>query len=72
MAFAVDEKEEVIQLKVDEIIQYLSSKGYSVSVGMASQNNPIDVDTLTKQAETRMYEAKKQHYETTGNGIRTR
>lgn len=72
VAFAVDEKEEVIQLKVDEIIQYLSSKGYSVSVGMASQNNPIDVDTLTKQAETRMYEAKKQHYETTGNGIRTR
>lgn len=66
VAFGKDETEEDIRKKVEKINHLLTEEGYHVSIGMCIQETPVEINSLIKQAEKRMYEAKKQYYEQIG------
>ncbi|MGN0632384.1 MAG: diguanylate cyclase domain-containing protein [Oscillospiraceae bacterium] len=70
VAFAIDEPTESIQKKLSDIDTYLLNKAYHISFGMSSQDIPIDIDSLLKDAETKMYEAKRSYYQQSGKDRR--
>ncbi len=73
VAFRTDcSHEELMNCKY-RLLDTLSKKGYSVSVGFAgsgkNENNVFDVEDITDQAEKIMYREKRKYY--TSNGIST-
>lgn len=63
VAFALDVSKSVVLERVEEFEKMLDHKGYSVSVGAAiQQQSELEMDSLTRLAEKRMYEAKEEYY----------
>lgn len=63
VAFALDVSQPVVLERVAEFEKMLDHKGYSVSVGAAiQQQSELEMDSLTRLAEKRMYEAKEEYY----------
>ncbi|MBP3476729.1 MAG: hypothetical protein J6K48_10500 [Lachnospiraceae bacterium] len=55
-------------MQPEKIDHLLTEEGYHVSIGMCLQETSVEINSLIKQAEKRMYEAKKQYYEQIGGG----
>ena len=63
VAFVQDEPETAVRAATDELIRALERKGCSAAIGVATQNaGSMDLDTLVRQAEQQMYQAKEEHY----------
>lgn len=63
VAFVQDEPETTVRAATDELIRALERKGCSAAIGVATQNaGSMDLDTLIRQAEQQMYQAKEEHY----------
>lgn len=63
VAFVQDEPETAVRAATDELIRALERKGCSAAIGVATQNaGSMDLDTLIRQAEQQMYQAKEEHY----------
>lgn len=73
VVLAIDEKEEVIQAKIDHIQMLVEAEAYHVSIGYAIGNaSEMDVSWLVSTAEKHMYEAKKLYYQQRGVDRRAR
>ncbi|MGN0631998.1 MAG: diguanylate cyclase domain-containing protein [Ruminococcus sp.] len=70
VAFAVDESQESVQEKISGIDKYLLKQDYHISVGLSSQDIPVDMESLIKSAEIHMYEEKSRYYQQTGKDRR--
>ena len=67
VVLAIDEKEEVIQAKIDHIQMLVEAEAYHVSIGYAIGNtSETDVSWLVSTAEKHMYEAKQLYYQQRG------
>lgn len=66
VVFARDEALEGIWNKLEEAQNYLKERGYHVSVGLCCRKQPVDMDSLVKEAETHMYAEKDRYYQETG------
>lgn len=67
VAFVVDEDPRKVREMMHQLEQNVEADGYSVAVGSASCSaGGIQMDALIKQAETRMYAAKDEHYRSRG------
>ena len=63
VAFVQDEPETAVRAATDELIRALERNGCSAAIGVATQNaGSVDLDTLIRQAEQQMYQAKEEHY----------
>lgn len=63
VAFVQDEPETAVRAAIDELIRALEQKGCSAAIGVVTQNaGSVDLDTLIRQAEQQMYQAKEEHY----------
>lgn len=63
VAFVQDEPETAVRAATDELIRALERKGCSAAIGVVTQNaGSMDLDTLIRQAEQQMYQAKEEHY----------
>lgn len=63
VAFVQDEPETAVRAATDELIRALERKGCSAAIGVVTQNaGSVDLDTLIRQAEQQMYQAKEEHY----------
>ena len=63
VAFVQDEPETAVRAAIDELIRALERKGCSAAIGVVTQNaGSVDLDTLIRQAEQQMYQAKEEHY----------
>ena len=63
VAFVQDEPETAVRAATDELIRELERKGCSAAIGVVTQNaGSMDLDTLIRQAEQQMYQAKEEHY----------
>ena len=72
VAVVTDEFEDVIKEKIIHVEDEMVPKGYHVAVGMAYGAIPIDMNKLTKCAETLMFDAKSRYYQSLGNDRRRR
>ena len=55
--------DEFVAFVQDEPIRALERKGCSAAIGVVTQNaGSVDLDTLIRQAEQQMYQAKEEHY----------
>lgn len=69
----MDETEEVVQRKIEQVEHLAEERSYHVSVGYDSADGPeTDVNELMNCAEKRMYEAKKMFYQQKGIDRRSR
>lgn len=67
VAFVFDESHEEVQRRIIRFMGKVEMEGYSVAVGTATHSaGGIDVDTLVKTAEKRMYLAKEKYYREAG------
>lgn len=67
VAFVVDEDARTVREKRQKLEQNIEAAGYSVAVGCATCSaGGIQLEALIKQAETRMYDAKGEHYRSRG------
>ena len=67
VAFVVDEDPRMVREKMRILEQNVEADGYSVAVGCATCSaGGIQLEALIKQAETRMYDAKSEHYRSRG------
>ena len=71
VVFARDEALESIRDKLEEARNYLTKRGYHVSVGLCRQEQPVDMDSLVKEAEVHMYAEKDRYYQETGAARRS-
>ena len=63
VAFVQDEPETAVRAAVNELVRALERKGCSAAIGVVTQNaGSVDLDTLIRQAEQQMYQAKEEHY----------
>lgn len=63
VAFVQDEPETAVRAAVDELVRALERNGCSAAIGVVTQNaGSVDLDTLIRQAEQQMYQAKEEHY----------
>lgn len=63
VAFVQDKPETAVRAATDELIRALERKGCSAAIGVVTQNaGSMDLDTLIRQAEQQMYQAKEEHY----------
>lgn len=73
VVLAIDEKEEVIQAKIDHMQMLVEEESYHVSIGYAIGNaSETDVSWLVNTAEKHMYEAKHLYYQQRGIDRRAR
>ena len=73
VVLAIDEKEEVIQAKIDHMQMLVEAEAYHVSIGYAIGNtSETDVSWLVSTAEKHMYEAKQLYYQQRGVDRRAR
>ena len=73
VVLATDEKEEVIQAKIDHVQMLVEEESYHVSIGYAIGNaSETDVSWLVSTAEKHMYEAKRLYYQQRGVDRRAR
>lgn len=70
LAFAVDQDEASIQVKINEIKTTLENQGYYLSVGLAWQQKVTSLKELVKESEQKMYQDKNEFYQK--NGIEPR
>ena len=69
VAFAVDMDIAVLEKKLSKIIYSVEKEEYHISIGYDRQTVPeIDMGLLLKNAEKKMYDAKRKFYEQSGNG----
>ena len=69
VAFAVDMDIAVLEKKLSKIIYSVEKEEYHISIGYDRQMVPeIDMNLLLKNAEKKMYDAKRKFYEQSGNG----
>lgn len=66
VVFARDEAWKGIRDKLEEAQNHLKERGYHVSVGLSCREQPIDMDSLVKEAEAHMYAEKDRYYQETG------
>ena len=67
VVLAIDEKEEVIQAKIDHMQMLIEEESYHVSIGYSIGNtSETDVSWLVSTAEKHMYEAKQLYYQQRG------
>ena len=65
VAFVVDKDPREVRQMIRTFVENVERHGYSVAVGTASCSaGGIQIESLIKQAETRMYDAKEEHYRT--------
>ena len=73
VVLAIDEKEEVIQAKIDHMQMLVEEESYHVSIGYAIGNaSETDVSWLVNTAEKHMYEEKHLYYQQRGIDRRAR
>ena len=73
VVLVTDEKEEVIQAKIDRVQVLVEEKSYHVSIGYSVGNtSETDISLLISSAEKRMYEAKQLFYQQRGIDRRAR
>ena len=73
VALVADDKEEVIQAKMNRVQILVEEKAYHVSMGYAVGNtSETDISLLISTAEKRMYEAKQLFYQQRGVDRRAR
>lgn len=61
--FALDQQYAAVRKKVSDMIFRIKEQGYSVAVGVATESaGGIEIGTLTRKAEKRMYLEKEEHY----------
>lgn len=67
VVLVTDEKEEVMQTKIDRVQVLVEKESYHVSIGYSIGNIPeTDISLLVSTAEKRMYEAKQLFYQQRG------
>ena len=67
VAFAIDSGDTEIEEKIAKMTQSLVDRGYNVSFGFASaKKSNVDMTTLVKTAEDRMFAEKERYYQETG------
>lgn len=70
VAFGVDDTEDAIRNKAENLNKVIREKGYYVSIGYAfSKKSDLDIADLTKKAETMMYIVKEKFYAEGGNEL---
>lgn len=57
----------VIDLRVAQINSLIIKAGYSVSIGVEWRDHDQDIELMVKEADLKMYAAKKRYYQTIGN-----
>lgn len=62
VVFVVDSDEQSIKNKTDEIAKILEQKEIFISVGVQWASGEFSMDTMIKEAERKMYRAKKEFY----------
>lgn len=73
VVLVTEEKEEVIQAKIDRVQVLVEEKSYHVSMGYSVGNtSETDISLLISTAEKRMYEAKHLYYQQRGVDRRAR
>ena len=73
VVLAIDEKEEVVQAKIEHMQMLVEAEAYHVSIGYAIGNtSETDVSWLVSTAEKHMYEAKQLYYQQRGVDRRAR
>ena len=73
VVLVVDEKEEVIQEKIDRVQALVEEESYHVSVGYSAGNtSETDISLLISTAEKHMYKAKQLFYQQRGVDRRAR
>lgn len=73
VVLVTDEKEEVIQAKIDRVQVLVEEKSYHVSIGCSVGNtSETDISLLINTAEKHMYEAKQLFYQQRGVDRRAR
>ncbi|MGN0595745.1 MAG: GGDEF domain-containing protein [Ruminiclostridium sp.] len=63
VAFVRDGDEKQSEDKLSGISARLTEQGYHISIGIYSQSVPVDIDSMIKEAERRMYEKKREYYD---------
>ncbi len=51
-----------INLKISQLDNIIEEEGYKVSIGLGVKNADNDIESMIKEAEDRMYEAKAEYY----------
>ena len=71
VAFMVDQQDPAVRKWVEDLQMILQGRGYSIAVGVATQSaGGIDMNSLTRLAEKRMYLAKEEHYRAMNQNVR--
>ena len=63
LVFCENTQPEDIDTAIASLTEKIESKDYHISVGIAFCSKNIDTETLVKEAEKRMYEAKAEYYQ---------
>ena len=67
VAFVVDEPPRAVRERMSQLVANVEANGYSVAVGCATCSaGGIQLEALIKQAESRMYDDKEEHYRRRG------
>ena len=67
VAFVVDEPPRTVRERMSQLVANVEANGYSVAVGCATCSaGGIQLEALIKQAESRMYDDKEEHYRRRG------
>jgi diguanylate cyclase (GGDEF)-like protein len=64
--------DEAIKSSIAELRRICAARDYNMAVGFASQEMPLKVDELIAEAETNMYDDKKDFYKKQGNLAKAR
>ncbi|MCQ2505018.1 MAG: GGDEF domain-containing protein [Saccharofermentans sp.] len=68
-----DQKEELVRDRIQRVMKIIEDHHYHISVGLVSEPvKDIDMEKLIKTADERMYEAKRQYYQSMGIDRRKR
>ncbi|MGN1389606.1 MAG: EAL domain-containing protein [Bulleidia sp.] len=71
IAFASDISEEELKNSISNLREKISQKSYSASIGCEVQKKEeLDINSLIRDAEQRMYDDKRRYYELAGNDRR--
>lgn len=65
--FAFNHSLSVIDLRVAQINSSIIKAGYSISIGVEWRDHDQDIELMVKEADLKMYAAKKRYYQTIGN-----
>ncbi len=63
LIFTLNMKKDAVEAAINSAIEAVEKENYHISIGMVFRTHGIDFESLVKEAEKRMYDAKARYYQ---------